>query len=427
MKSKWKKIASIVIFVVLFFVILTNVDKVMERKYSYQKYTDFYEQKEDFDVLFMGTSHVINAIYPMELWKEYGIVSYNMANHSENICTNYWQLKHALKYTKPKVVVVDLYAIDGDGKANETYLHNLTDTMPFSLTKIGLVTDLLPVEKWPEYLFELSIYHARWDDEDFSRNDFFPEGDCQKGAELRTEVCPNKAPELIDKSEFDITDRVNKQYLQKIIDLCKAEGIDVILTYLPYSAPLSHQYPANYGYYIAEKNDIEFINFLYEDVINYQTDCADEGSHLNVDGARNVSSYMGAYLQEKYGVKDHRQDIEYQYWNDDYREYADFKQRVLLSQSNIWSYMAMLYDQNLECTMYWTKDSALKNDQLFMEFIHNMDRIQNITYQEESAQDEQLMNKVKFDVKRKDTDVMIDQIIITLSESGEYLLERQEQ
>ena len=63
-------------------------------------YYDFYQQEQDFDVLFLGTSHVLNAVYPMELWRDYGIVSYNMANHSENICT----LK--LKIDKTRSIII---------------------------------------------------------------------------------------------------------------------------------------------------------------------------------------------------------------------------------------------------------------------------------------------------------------------------------
>lgn len=421
MKVKLKKIVSTCLFILILIFILTKVDATMERKYSYQKYKDFYNQKEDFDVLFFGTSHMINAIYPMELWNEYGIVSYNMANHSENICTNYWQLKNALKYTTPKVVVVDLYAIDGDNKVNLKYLHNLTDTMPFTLTKCRLVFDLLPKDQWAEYLFELSIYHARWDDDDFSKEDFFPEEDCQKGAELRNDVCPNPSPELIPKTEYDATDRINKEYLQKIIDLCKTKGIDIVLTYLPYSAPISHQYPANFGYYIAEKNNIPYINFLYEDVIDYQTDCADEGSHLNVDGARNISAYMGAYLQHNYQIEDHRQDSAYQYWHEDYEKYFEFKKKEINNANSIWSYLAMLYDKDLECTLFWSEDSLIKEDALFMEFVNNMNSIGNIEYKKETQN-----NIVKFVVKRRNTDEVIDMTEIVGNDKSEYVLKKQE-
>ena len=125
-----KKISASIIFLLILIFIISKADQLLERKYSYSKYADFYEQDEDFDVLFFGTSHMLNAVSPMELWNDYGIVSYNMANYSETICTNYWQLISALEHTTPKVVVVDLLALDNDSKINGSSLHNFTDTIP---------------------------------------------------------------------------------------------------------------------------------------------------------------------------------------------------------------------------------------------------------------------------------------------------------
>lgn len=82
----WKTI----VFVVVFLVIFENVNRLFMDKYSYIKYKDFYSERENLDVLFLGTSRVINGVDPMELWHDWGIASYNLANYSETICTNYW-------------------------------------------------------------------------------------------------------------------------------------------------------------------------------------------------------------------------------------------------------------------------------------------------------------------------------------------------
>ena len=76
-----RRMAAAICFGLILMIVVSVTQKLFERKYSYSKYYDFYSQQQDFDVLFLGTSHVINAVYPMELWRDYGIVSYNMANH----------------------------------------------------------------------------------------------------------------------------------------------------------------------------------------------------------------------------------------------------------------------------------------------------------------------------------------------------------
>lgn len=418
MVIKLKRIAASILFVALVLLLLAKTDALFERKYSYSKYYDFYEQKQDFDVLFLGTSHVINAVYPMELWRDYGIVSYNLANHSENICTNYWQLVNALKYTTPKVVVIDLYAVDGDSKVNVKYLHNFTDNMPLSLTKIRMVMDLLEPADWAEYLFELSLYHSRWDD-DFGSDDLHPATGLEKGAELREEVVVNVAPELIPKEEYDPTERLNKQYLQKIIDLCKEKQIDVVLMYIPYSIPEGEQTVANWGYVIAEKNNVPYINFVYEDFdLNYATDCADISHHLNASGAKKVTDYLGRFLTENYDISDKRESPEYAFWAQDYEEYKQMKLNWLNGQQDTWSYLMLLNDADYETRVYATRDSLIYQDEEILELLDNIDVFGKLTYIELS--DENYEGNFQVEVVDKNTKEVVSSRRFTRIEHNVY-------
>lgn len=366
-----RQLMAAVCFCVLLAAVLGVTQRLFERKYSYTKYYDFYQQEQDFDVLFLGTSHVLNAVYPMELWRDYGIVSYNMANHSENICTNYWQLKNALQYTKPKVVVIDLYAVDGDSKVNEKYLHNFLDEVPFSPLKIEMVCDLLEPEKRMEYLFNLSLYHSRW--EELGGEDLNPPRGLEKGAEFRDEVTVNVSPALIPQDEYDPSERLNKQYLQKIIDLCKEQDIGIILMYVPYTMPEAHQRVANWGYAAAEKNEIPYLNFVYEDLaINYATDCADEAHHLNASGARKLTDYLGNYISANYNVEDHREDPAYAFWYQDYDEYKELKQGWLNGQKNAWSYLLQLNDRDYLTKIYASENNYIFRDSEMKELVDNI-------------------------------------------------------
>lgn len=417
MWDKTKKIIAVILFSVIFIAILSCFDKLFERKYSYSKYADFYAQEQDFDVLFLGTSHVINAVYPMELWDEYGIVSYNMANHSENICMNYWQLKNALKYTTPKVVVVDLYAVDGDSKVNLKYFHNFTDMLPMSLFKLQMVMDLLPKEEWAEYFFEFSIYHSRWDD--LTDNDKNPEISTEKGAELSSEVTPDVVPEVISKDDIYDEKSVNSQYLQKIINLCNEKGIDVILTYLPYSAPKSHQQVANWGYVIAQENNIPYLNFFYEDFeLNYVTDCADIGSHLNASGARKITQYLGKFIQDNYDVPDRRSDANYAFWYEDYEEYEIFKRERLNDLESVQEYLLSLNDRNLETSFKLTEDADILNDADMASLVENIGTIGNISYMYEDG-DSTIYWLIVTD---KNTGETVSRRIIKYNGEGDYAM-----
>lgn len=384
-----RRAAATVCFCMLLAVVVGVTQKLFERKYSYTKYYDFYHQEQDFDVLFLGTSHVLDAVYPMELWRDYGIVSYNMANHSENICTNYWQLRNALRYTKPRVVVIDLYAVDGDGKVNEQYLHNFLDEVPFSPLKVEIVRDLLEPEKHVEYLFNLSLYHSRW--EELGTEDLKPSHGLEKGAEFRDEVTVNVPPALIPQDEYDPTDRLNKQYLQKIIDLCKEQDIDIVLMYIPYTMPEGHQRVANWGYAAAEKNGIPYLNFVYEDLaINYATDCADEGHHLNASGARKLTDYLGNYISTNYNVEDHREDPAYDFWHQDYNEYKELKRKWLNGQQNAWSYLLQLNDRDYLTKIYAADSNYIYRDSEMKELVGNIGvygRVEHLEPLEEAGDD----------------------------------------
>ena len=77
MSKNLLRVVSCIVTLCVTIGLLCPLTDLMERKSSDQKYESFFQQEQDFDVLFMGTSHVINAIFPMELWNDYGVVSYN--------------------------------------------------------------------------------------------------------------------------------------------------------------------------------------------------------------------------------------------------------------------------------------------------------------------------------------------------------------
>lgn len=63
-----RRITSAFVTIAIFSMLIIAFSNVVKNKYADRKYADFFEQDADFDVLFMGTSHTLNAILPMELW-----------------------------------------------------------------------------------------------------------------------------------------------------------------------------------------------------------------------------------------------------------------------------------------------------------------------------------------------------------------------
>lgn len=103
------EILKLAIFLMILFLCINIVDNITKRKDPYQKNKDFFSQESDFDVLFFGSSHSLNSIFPMCLWNDYGIISYNLSNHGERIAASYYNMRLATNETKPKLVVIDAF------------------------------------------------------------------------------------------------------------------------------------------------------------------------------------------------------------------------------------------------------------------------------------------------------------------------------
>lgn len=381
-QGKIKKALCAVLFVILLVSAAQKVFFLVERKDSMEKYQPFYDQKEPFDVLIIGTSHAINGIFPMDLWDDYGIVSYNFGGHDNQPATSYWVLQNALQYTKPKLVVLDVFGAASQGKVSDdlSYLHLSTDSMPLSRVKVEMLNDILPdYGNIYDFLFDFSLYHNRWNE--LARDDFFPEITKEKGAESRIRVASPEIYPLIEKDERFEEDSLGKEYIEKIIACCQENGIEVLLVNLPFPASGQKQRNANSIYPIAEKYGVRYVNYLYQEgIVNYQTDFYDEDAHLNPSGARKVTKDLGRILSEEYHMPDHRQDQEYAGWFEDYEEYVKFKISNLKKQTGLKEYLMLLCDEDFQCCLS-LKEGFDQNDGGLAEML-----IQNIPAAEVSVQ-----------------------------------------
>jgi hypothetical protein len=360
----------------------------MERKSSDFKYVDFFEQDEDFDVLFMGTSHVINDIFPMELWNDYGIVSYNFGGHANQIATTYWVMENALDYTTPKVVVIDCLLLECDIKCSNNFsnLHLSLDAFPTTPTKIRAIIDLLNDPVLEEnlangtttsgseprtkigLLWDYSIYHTRWSE--LTQDDFEPSASYEKGAESRIALARNEL-NLIDKSKKIDGGTTGERYLRKMIEECQSKGIEVLLTYLPFPAAEKQQMVANYCAGIASEYGINYIDFLDLDVIDYKTDLYDADSHLNPSGARKITDYLGNYLMENYDLSDQRNNEAYSGWYTDYKEYTGLKNWNITQQNDLEVYLMLLSNDDVDITIDIRNKRIFNNDGI-LELLNNL-------------------------------------------------------
>lgn len=369
---------------------LWGLGNLVQRKDSDYKYHDFFAQEEDFDVLFLGTSHIINGVFPMELWKDYGIVSYNFGGHANRIATSYWVMENALAYTTPKLIVMDIYYLCEQEKTFEdiSYLHISLDTFPFTLTKCRAVMDLLDdpfMEKKIAdgtatedekrepmgFLWDFSVYHPRWTY--LEEDDFAAKAGVEKGAESRIGVIGPRPADQLDPitPQNPPGDTVGEQYLRRLIERCQSRGIDILLTYMPMPPSQPSQQEAGRGAKIAAEYGVGYIDFLDMDVVDYGTDMYDGNYHLNPSGARKVTEYLGRYITEYYDIPDRRQDPAYSSWYDDYETYTGFKEDNIREQTDLKTYLMLLADKNYDCIFY-LKNSWPFQDGVYRDLLENL-------------------------------------------------------
>ncbi|MBP3900050.1 MAG: hypothetical protein J6D53_01125 [Blautia sp.] len=392
MKTTIKRILSCVIVMAMLITVLSGATEIAERKASDFKYAPFFEHAKDIDVLFLGSSHMLNAVYPMDLWNRYGITSYNFGGHSCQLAGSYWTLMNALDYSSPKAVVVDCMFLASQGKAadNFSYQHLSFDAFPLSITKIRTVLDLVndktgdqTTEESAEesansgyekrtaigLLWNYSVYHTRWTE--LSEEDFVGESTHEYGAEARVRIVEPVSIIDNDGKKFR-EDTMGMKYLRKIIEECQKRNIDVVLTYLPY--PITNMLnwrEVNTLNDIAEEYGVDYVNFHEEDVVDFNVDCYDANSHINVSGALKITDYFGDFLADKYDLPDHREDPEYAYWDEDFVVYKQDKDSRLGTVKDLNTFLMLLPDRDYGFVLD-IEDPRIFEDETTLDLLRNM-------------------------------------------------------
>ncbi len=380
--NRIRKIASVIILATLISVSIFKVSSILQLKESDKRYSDYLVEDAGIDVLFLGSSHIRYGIFPMELWNDYGISSFNLAADGNTIPVSYWTLVNALDYHTPEVVVIDVFDNWPGRMCSQSLgeVHLALDFFPLSFNKFRMINDLFDdteltdangvnlYEKRWELLWNIGEYHTRWTDlekEDFSSQSELEEISAKwKGASSLIGIADRREtiyPESWDGVEYD---ELSKKYLIRTIDLCKNMDIDIVLVNTGYDCSPEAKLFADSVYDIAEQYNVPYLDFTNEDIINFSTDLAStkQNTHVNFSGAERITSYLGEYLSANYLLTDHRNDENYSSWWSDYQMFAADKKGLLTTQGNIMFYLLLLADDDYKIIIEIKGSSILYED-----------------------------------------------------------------
>lgn len=387
MGKKLIRVVQVAAFCAVLALAVAGVSRVLMRKESITRYTPMFEQAEDFDVLFMGNSHMTNGVFPMELWRDYGITSYNAAGYGNTVPVSYWAMVNALDYVKPKLIVIDTLDVGRGDKLSGSGgdVHTTFDCYPLTQNKIRAIEDLMdnPTTvddngtpftelKW-EYYFPLGKYHERWNE--LGEQDFNPQMTTQLGAVAMIGVAEPNDYDIIWDDEYEEESGHGYIYLRRMIEECQLRGIEVLLVHLPYPATQQQQQSANTARHIAEGYGVDLIDFVNIDqVADYETDCYDPYSHLNASGAQKVTDYLGRYITEHYDIADRREDPSVAHWHENYSRYMQTKREHLENCGDLGNMLMLLHDASFSAVVHLPEGSAAYDSDKLMLLLQNTAR-----------------------------------------------------
>ncbi len=344
-KKFFAKSIKYIIFCALLIAVLTGVNTVLRHKYlekdltPISTYGGYYEMdKNSVDVLFFGSSHSYSSFSPQRIYNKTHIRSYNLSSSEQSLVVSYYWLKEALEYQSPKAVVLDVFMCfpwneSTNLNAAEPYVRKAVDSMHWSSNRIELIDAITKIDdsysKLSYYLSNLR-YHERWeelDKKDFDDTLIDVVGQSKGYSASYKNRCgrtfePFEAGTSTETAEMQ---PYMAEYLQKIADLCKTEGIQLILVRTPYYDATLEEYNTMQAF--ADANNLPYYDFnersLYDEIGYNFAKHNDSKKHVNIWGARKISDFTGHLLQYTYGISG-SPDMQWEKTKDYYRDtYVD--------------------------------------------------------------------------------------------------------
>lgn len=308
MKNNWIRFCC---FILLFSICFTMLNRALALRWG--GWSDFYKlPKNSIDVLFLGNSHSYMSFQPPIVDAIIPVNSYALGIPGEGVILTYYELKEALKYQHPKVIVFETYTADSNTDINKGYFFRYIDNVRWDENKLAVILRYLFPEKL-DAIFPSLRTRLEWEKpslffnqvskyvQHLIANDIDP----RRGSETFPNVISDKA--FNDQKTFLILNNLkplpeNKLFLDKIVALARENNIKLVFT----TTPILQLDPNHYDYSdpmdisgYAEKNNIPRILFDYTKLyqMHYYTE-----SHVNSIGSLVLSTDMALALSKEIGL-----------------------------------------------------------------------------------------------------------------------------
>lgn len=302
-------------------------------EFCYQPYTDIsiytkndlVEQKGTLDMLFCGTSVAHYAFEPQVFDEKLNANSFNLATSMQPLSGTYHFLLETLETNPVKTVFLGMtpFMLFKDLENIDTEI-GVYDKMTTLKGKINYLIDGCQEKNYTNLLFYstrvkkkgFSIFSKKTIAKNVSykmtdeyKKNIPPKSSdyVYKGYMGTSEVYDGKLiPRLAkraaaDKSKWEQKKvlKRNKEYLDKIIKLCKDRGVDLNLVIVPvpniYLEAMDGSEKAMYDYFkqLTDKENIGYYDFnYYNNQEEFTNDCFKDYKHMNTKGAEKFSAKL---------------------------------------------------------------------------------------------------------------------------------------
>lgn len=321
---KWILRIGLIVLLAISLLIVRNVMEI-KSPHGINQTRAFYEQpKNKIDVLAVGSSHVHCGINTAELWSQYGIAAYDFSAAEQPLWITYHYLLEAYKYQSPEVVVLDVFsAARFKDDYHYKWLEESVYGLKLSKTKLDMIDVSIEPEYQKDYFPSFFTYHNRY--VDMNKEDLF--NIFGNHSEKRISKGYTPGFNIVDQTESfggwdeledcHLTDK-SREYLNKIIDLTKEHGSELIIIVVPYNMDKADKVTYDEIEEVAKQNGITFADFnecLDEMGIDKAADFNDH-THLNYWGSVKFSDYLGKMIEETTEVTDRRGQSGYESWDE---------------------------------------------------------------------------------------------------------------
>jgi len=335
MDNKRLRIIKIISAIAAFVLVFAVLQRLLVPKYASYALEgglirEYYSSTMDQDVIFIGDCEVYANFSTIGLWEEYGITSFIRGSPQQLVWHSYYLLEDTLRHArrKPQMVVFNIMAMQYGEPQYEPYNRLTLDGMRLSPVKLraveasrleneSLLSYIFPVLRYKDHLRELGQEDFRY----FFRN---PQASVS-GFMIRSDTVPvGFIPRTMPQTDYSFGEKAY-YYLERITELTKEHGIDLVLIKAPNLYPHWFDEWDEQIVEFADDNGLLYVNFLdfTDDIgLDWAVHSFNAGLHLNVFGAELMSGYLGGILRENFDLPDRRTDPDASvHWNEMAEQY----------------------------------------------------------------------------------------------------------